>query len=264
VDILGDPLGEVARRTGPQFSQLDLPFFNAPAGFEGNNGLWRNADVVALHFDTSISSLEGNVRCFSNVGSPFEGIIGIRAIEHRESLSYTTIDDFFQDFINPNPTEPLQFPTFNVAGAPPRRVGDPTVVATYSTRVRNRLVGPQFGFEGHLLPFCWLALDYGAKAMAGVNLLEREVGLIRGDGLVGFHTQEKLQRFAHAYEINVGADIGLIECAHLHLGYNMLWMVDVATAVGQIDYDLSHTGGRRNSGDSVFYHGPSIELRFVF
>jgi hypothetical protein len=262
VTITGDPLAEVSRRILPQFSELDLPFFNAPAGFGGNNNLWRNADLVNLHFDTSLSSLEGNVRCFTTVGSPCEGILGIRVFEHRESLSYTTVDDLFQDTTNPTPLLPQSGPTFNTPSA--RRVGDPTVTATYSTRVRNRVIGPQFGFEGHLLPFNWLALNYGAKAMAGVNLLEREVGLMRGDGLEGFRTTEKLQRFAHAYEMTFNADISLLECAHLRAGYNLFWLLDVATAVGQIDYDLSHTAGRRNSSDSVFYYGPSVELEFVF
>src|SRR5947209_18527408 len=100
--------------------------------------------------------------------------------------------------------------------------------------------------------------------MAGVNLLDRQVSLTRGDGVSGFRTQENLQRFAHAYEMAFNADVSLLECAHLRVGYNFFWLVDIATAVGQIDYDLSHTSGRRNSSDSVFYHGPSIELQFVF
>ncbi len=264
VTVTGDPLAEVAKRLGPQFSELDLPFFNAPNGFQGNNNLWRNADLVSLRFQTELSNYEGNIRYWTNVGSPCEGIVGIRYLQHMESLDYTTVDDFFQDVINPNPVLPGSTPVFNVSGGPGRRVGDPTVTATYRTRVENRVIGPQLGFEGHLLPFNWLALSYSAKAMAGVNLLDRQVSLTRGDGFSGFRTEEKLQRFAHAYELNFNADVSLLECCHLRAGYNLFWLVDVATAVGQIDYDLSHTAGRRNSSDSVLYQGPSIELQFVF
>ncbi len=237
-------IGSPSELVTPSFSRLDLPFFNAPRGFEGNNGLWRQADSGTIQFETSLASAEANIRVWSNIASPFEGIFGLRFFDHKEALDYTTVDDQFQRVING---------------------GDPRVIATYETRVRNRVIAPQLGIEGHFLPFNWLSLSYMGKGMAGLNLVDRQISLRRGDGVYGFRTEDKnLMRFAHAYELSFNAEISLLEKARLRAGYNFFWLVDVATAVGQIDYDLSHTAGRRNSSDSVYYHGPSIELQFIF
>ena len=115
-----------------------------------------------------------------------------------------------------------------------------------------------------MFPFDWLALSYSAKAALGVNRIRREVSLVRGDRVVGFDTDEEITRFGQAYEFNAGADISLLEKARLRVGYNFFLMPGVATATGQIDYDLSHTSGKRDTSDTIFYHGPSIELQFVF
>lgn len=265
ITFIGDARAAVASIFGPQFSQLDAPFFNAPAGFEGNNGLWLQADTVSVSYESSLASIEFNARRWSNIGGPWEGFFGIRYFDHEERLDYTTVDDFFQDIVNPFAPQVAQpVPVFSATGFPFRRIGDPTVTATYSTRAHNRIIGPQIGFEGHLLPWNWLALSYTGKAMAGVNLLEREVSLVRGDGLIGFQTSETLHRFSHAYEIGLTADISLLDKARLRAGYNLFWLVNVATALGQLDYNLANPAGDRNNSDAVFYHGPSLELQFIF
>src|SRR5205823_2923407 len=120
------------------------------------------------------------------------------------------------------------------------------------------------GFEGHILPFNWLALTYTAKAMLGANLVEREVFLKRGDGFVGFDTHDNLTRLAHAYEAGVSADILLLESMRLRVGYNVFWLNNIATAVGQIDYNLANTRGTQNVSDSTYYHGPMLELQILF
>src|SRR5262249_26533849 len=156
------------------------------------NGLWRQADATMVHFSSKFSGVEANIRWFSVADGPFEGIFGVRFFNHQEELEHITADDLFNDIANsttvitqspPNPPNPVILGTA-------RRLGDPRVTATYGTRVNNRIVGPQLGFEGHILPVNWLALTYTAKAMLGVNFLDREVMLVRGDGLVGFDTHE--------------------------------------------------------------------------
>jgi hypothetical protein len=107
-------------------------------------------------------------------------------------------------------------------------------------------------------------MTFSGKAMFGANLIHREVHLVRGDGLVGFRTEERLERFAHAYDLGVTADVCLLEGARLRVGYNAFWLVNVATAYGQIDYNLGNPAGRRDSSDTIFYHGPQIEVQFRF
>jgi hypothetical protein len=254
----------VAALFGPSFSLLDLPFQNAPAGFEGNNGLFRQADLVTLRFASSFTGGEANLRFWTNVGSPLEGILGVRYFHLHESFSYLTRDDAFPEIVNPDPTMDQNIPVFSQTGFPFRRVGDPRVSAVYRTEVRNQILGPQIGFEGHLLPLNWLALSYSAKATLGANHITRDVSLVRGDRLVGFQTRDSFTKFSHAYELGAAADISLLEKAHLRVGYNFFLLEEIGTAIGQVDYDLSHTRGHRATSDSVFYHGPSIELQFVF
>ena len=42
------------------------------------------------------------------------------------------------------------------------------------------------------------------------------------------------------------------------------WVVNVPEAVDQVDFDLSHTPGIKNKHGSIFYHGPMVELQFLF
>src|SRR5205823_6084289 len=176
----GDARSLVASLFGPSHSLLDLRFHNAPAGFEGNNGLWLQADQVNIHFGSSLAGAEANFRYWANAGGPFEGIVGVRYLEHNEFFNLTTFDDRFPDFINTTPTTAAAIPVFTTGGIQSRRPGDPRVVATYGTEVRNRIVGPQLGLEGHLLPFNWLALSYSAKATLGANFITRDISLTRG------------------------------------------------------------------------------------
>jgi hypothetical protein len=143
-------------------------------------------------------------------------------------------------------------------------VGDPAATATYQTRVHNQIVGPQIGIEGHWMPCCWLAFTYTAKAMVGVNILDREVSLRRLDGLVGFDSRETIERISQAYEVGITADIPLLDQLRLRFGYNFFLMGDIATALGQVDYDLSARVGRRDTSAWVFFHGPMFEVQLQF
>jgi hypothetical protein len=263
--FVGGPLTTAASVFGPQYAQLDTAFQNAPAGFEGNHNLFRQVDVVTVDFETQFATAELNARFWTNVGSPCEGILGVRYFDLKETLRFTTVDDFFQDLSNPFAPRFVQpIPRFDDFGFPPRLAGDPTLVATYQTRVHNQIVGPQIGIEGHLLPCCWLAISYTAKAMVGINVLDREVSLRRGDGLVGFDNRETIERVAQGYEVGVSADISLLDQLRLRFGYNLFLMGDIATALGQLDYNLANTAGRRDTSSWVFFHGPMLELQFLF
>jgi hypothetical protein len=47
-------------------------------------------------------------------------------------------------------------------------------------------------------------------------------------------------------------------------GYDLLWVVNVPVAKDQIDFDLSNPAGMRNDHGTQFFHGPQIELQFMF
>ncbi len=225
--------------------KLDLNFINAPLGFEGDNGLWLQADQVRLREQIRLGSGEVNIRCCSPIMSGIEPFIGVRYLDVRERLGIFTDDDglTFVD-VNGNP--------------------DPTLQATYTVTSHSRIVAPQAGFEVDLPVCSRLAFNAVAKGAWGVNFYEQNVSLVRGDGLVGFDTHSSHRQFSHLYELGFNLDYYLLERMRIRAGYNLLWVVDIPIAKEQVDFDLSNTAGGRNDHGSLFFHGPRIELQFLF
>jgi len=147
----------------------------------------------------------------------------------------------------------------DIAGHP-----DPRRQATYSVTAHNQFVAPQLGFEWNHALTCWLALSMSAKGAWGANFLTVDVNLKRGDGFAGPHNGRSQTLFSHLYETGFFLNFRVCENARLRAGYNLLWLVDVAEALGQFDYNLAHTSGRTKNNESIFYHGPSLEFQFMF
>jgi hypothetical protein len=280
---------------------LDVNFFNAPPGFEGNNGLWLQADRVGMTFGSSLWSNELNYRSW-NVGiTGLDFIAGVRYVEQRENLDIITDDDG------------LTFPLSN--GNP-----DPELVASYLVRTRNHLVMGQLGCEYTLPLCCWLTFGTTWKGAWGANIAQTENELIRGDGLVGFDSNQSSTHFAQMYDIGGYFELNLLERLRLKTGINAYWLTGLATAVDQVDFNLGanpnvhqpphfpvvptnpfgliedaphifanlvsrfvqrdiintldaqniirrvqqEPHGKQNYSGSVFYWGPMLELEFLF
>src|SRR5206468_12753128 len=88
-------------------SHLDLFFVNPPVGFEGDNGMWLQADRVRTSFTTAMANTELNYRYWNKAVVEAELILGVRYIDLQEKLRIYTGDDGItvQDiFGNPDPT----------------------------------------------------------------------------------------------------------------------------------------------------------------
>jgi hypothetical protein len=88
--------------------------------------------------------------------------------------------------------------------------------------------------------------------------------LKRGDGFTAPPGHRTETHFSHLYETGFFLDFCLHERARLRAGYNLMWVLDIAEASSQVDFNLAHQAGRFNNGGSVFYHGPSLELHLLF
>jgi hypothetical protein len=55
-----------------------------------------------------------------------------------------------------------------------------------------------------------------------------------------------------------------MERLRLRGGYQAFWLTNIATSQDQVDFNLANTGGRKNYTGSTFYHGPMVELQFLF
>jgi len=220
-------------------------FTAAPLGFEGDNGLWLQADVIKLRLQTALGNAEANYRCWLGANADLSLLVGVRYLDLYERFSFYTGDD--------------DLTVLDINGHP-----DPTKEATYFVTAHNQILAPQLGFEWNRAINCWLAFSMSAKGAWGANFLTVDVNLKRGDGFMGPHSGRSQTLFSHLYETGFVLDFRLMEHARLRAGYNLMWVVDVAEALGQLDYDLSHTAGRTKNNESIFYHGPLVELSFLF
>src|SRR5262249_55246504 len=107
--------------------RLTVPFAtqstSIPVGFEGNNGLWLNADRVVASYASQTGNVELNYRTWNTGILDTELIFGVRYTHAQESVSIFTDDEFF---------------TRNAAG-----MTDPTRAATYTSTTRNNIVAVQ-------------------------------------------------------------------------------------------------------------------------
>ncbi len=225
--------------------RVDLPFFNPPLGFEGDNGLWLQADRTTTTFSSVLWTLEANYRYTDAAVTGAELIAGVRYLDLDERLSNFTDDDG------------ISFPL--VTGRP-----DPTREALYQVRTQNRLIAPQLGFEWQKELFKWLDLGVSAKGAWGADFVTLDRSLARGDGFVGFVGNRSETQFAQMYQVNAFVDFNILERLKLRMGYDMVWFLNMANASDQIDFNLQDANSILNRNGSIFFQGPMAELQFLF
>lgn len=225
--------------------RIDSFFFNPPLGFEGDNGMWLQADVMRNSFRSEVGSAEAMYNWWTDPGASCEVSGGVRFLDLTEKLvNYTGDDDLTVRDVNGNP--------------------DPTREAFYEIRTQNRIVGPQVGFQltGQICP--WLNALIGGKACVGANFMDEAVRLQRGDRFIGFSDERNKVIVSQIYETGAYLDWCFCEGLHLRTGWMALFLVDVATAEDQFDYNLADTLGRERYHGTAFYQGPVIEFQFYF
>ncbi len=222
---------------GQQF----LFFFNAPLGFEGDLGLWNNADLVILGLETTLGNVEVNCRKAVRCGKHcFEMLAGARYVDLQERLTLTTDDDIF------------------LLG-----VSDPASRAIYETRTHNRMFGGQLGAAFRCPIMDTVIFSWELKGAWFYNDADVDVTLVRGDFLLGQAGGSNHKEFAHAYEQGLWIDV-MARHLRVRAGYQFLWLLNVAEAVEQIDFNLANPNGRGHTNGAIFYHGPAVTLEFMF
>jgi hypothetical protein len=231
--------------TAASIGKLDQNFINPPVGFEGDNGLWLQADKVKLIEDMSLISAELNYRYANRAIGCVEPLIGIRYMDVHELLGiFTGDDDLTVVDINGNP--------------------DPTRQALYRVSSHSHIIAPQIGAELEY-PICSrIAFVAHVKGAWGANFYTQNIMLTRGDGLVGINVSTSHTQFSHLYDMGFYLDFYLLERFRVRAGYNLLWVVNIPEAKSQINFDLMNTNGQRADHGSMFFSGPLIEMQFLF
>ncbi len=219
--------------------RLDLPFgaFPAPAGFNGNNNLWLQADRALLTLSTEIGTVEFNYRYRAYPW--IEWIAGLRYFDLEEGFSVRTDDEFT---------------------IPPR----PLVSATYAIRTQNRILGPQVGCETFQQILPPLACGLFAKGMVGANFVDVDHRLIRGDGLQGPGGLRHPVITSYLLEFGLVFDFCLNDHMRLRAGYQGLCVGNVPEAHAQINFDTRVPTGRSDNHGFILFHGPLIEFQVAF
>jgi hypothetical protein len=224
---------------------LDLPFHNPPLGFEGDNGMFTHADQVVSTFKSNTWNGEINYRYTDAAIMDAQLILGIRYLDLYETLGIFVGDD---DLTFPGPNGP-----------------DPTRQAYYQIQTHNRIIAPQIGFECGLPCTPYFTFGINAKAAMGVNFAEVHTTLVRGDGLVGIDAKRnEVVPWAGIYEAGAFIDFNASDRIRIRVGYTGMFLVNVAPASDQIDFDLSHPQGHNDIHSTIFYHGPMAELQLLF
>jgi hypothetical protein len=224
--------------------QFGLFFFNTPANFTGPTGagLLTRADTVTLNLRNSLGDAELNYRWWSRSDTGPEGIIGFRYMNMVDRASITASSAQSGSALGINPYE-LQ--------------------ATYLSRANNNLLMAQAGFEWNLRMTCWLMFGVTAKGAVGADYVDVTTRVSNGFGLVGANAKSDAWTWSTVYELDAFFDIVQFEKVRLRVGYTALWLVRVAEGFQQVTYDLSAQPVVRSEG-SIFYHGPMLELMFLF
>jgi hypothetical protein len=239
--------------TTQQGGLLTVPFGtispSIPLGFEGNNGLWVNADKVVASFSSQVGNVEFNYRTWNTGIDDTELIVGVRCVSAQEKVAIFTDDEFL---------------TRNAVGAT-----DPTRAATYTSTTRNNIVAVQMGGEYSapvpiplLCQFLWFTTQ--GKVGYGPNFIDRRFKLVRGDGFKGLDVSRTDVNFGQIYDLTASFDFHILERMRIRVGYQALWLVGTSNAGTQINFDLTTQGRQRIDYNSQFYHGPIAEFQFLF
>jgi hypothetical protein len=242
-----------ASRTYASHGRLDTFFningdlHNFPIGFEGNNGMWLQDDIIRTHLQTALSNGEVNFRWWPLTFGEINMLAGVRYLDMYERVGIFAGDD--------------DLTVLDVNGHP-----NPILQADYTTTAHNRILAGQLGWEWNKPLTCWLASTISLKGAWGVNFLDVDTLLKRGDGLIGqpgtgHHSESD---FSHLYEAGFFLNFLLRDNIHVRAGYDLLWVVDITQASDAVDFNLANSGGRSDPHGSAFYHGPVVEFHILF
>lgn len=223
--------------------RLNSPYFNIPVGFQDNQGLWTNADLMRLTYKNSIYSGEANLRFFGACWKTFDFnyMIGFRYLKIQDSMQHYTIDD------------DLQF-----------GIDDPTTRATITWGGSNNMFGLQVGWNmTQRLNSTW-AITWDQKIAFLCNQATTTQSLIRDDGFVGYDVGKSSKRLANAFETGLFLDMNAGGYMRVRAGYTVNVYTGLATADGQFHYDLELSPTLRKTTDTAVYYGPSASIEFVF
>lgn len=232
--------------------RLTVPFQpdNAfPVGLEGNNNLWRQADLVTVSFSNSVASAEANYRRWNPAMNEIEYLVGVRYFYNQEMVGIYANDDFYLRNV---------FDQY-----------DPLRAANYLVTARTNHLGIQMGAEyAAPIPFDFLQnsvwVGWTAKTSLGINFNQGSWKMLREDGFVGFDRQQNTITFGNLNELAAVADFHLMERVRIRAGYTFFLGLGFAKSGQNTDLNFDTIGQRSIETGTIYWHGPIAELQLLF
>jgi hypothetical protein len=140
---------------------------------------------------------------------------------------------------------------------------DPPVPFTYQAATRNRLYGAQLGTTAVLWDRGGPFTVHGAAKVGIFGNAAAQDSVYRTD-FPSLTASGDRSPVAFLGELGVAADYRLSERWSLQLGYQLLWIDQVALATEQIAASNFVTGQGIDATGDTFYHGANVGLQFVW
>ena len=257
-DVPREPTLNDATRNGPTGQETQI----APSL------LWTDGEVAIAQYSSRLigSELAFEKSLFEWFSSDWKiwALGGVRYLGLNESFTMT-----FADIAPPGSIgntgyqaiSPFDRATANNPGLTPQdpaydNFAQPSIqtVAITSFRTYNNLVAPELGIHC-VRPFlgCFEA-DLTGKGLWGGNFATRKVSLVRGDGLVGVDRSTEVMGTSGAFECQLGINFVPMPNVRIRGGWEALYIMGVATATGNINFNLDQTN-RPNFHDQVLFTG---------
>lgn len=202
--------------------------------------LWTDGElaVIDYNFDMQNAELVYKRRIFEYELADWrlDLLMGVRYIGLDEQFNF-----YFADVAGGGPNSPVQpNDPFNRAEAnpgQPRAQNSDEASATYIAGIENDLVGPALGI-GAKYPFLGVfEFDLISKASFAANFLRNRQAIIRGDGLELYDYEKTVQSTSGIIEGRLGLTLTLLPNLSLHGGWEYLWLINVGSAINQIEFD---------------------------
>lgn len=135
--------------------------------------------------------------------------------------------------------------------------------ATVNRGIANDMIGPELGLDAKLPFFYYFDLDLMGKWGFLANFLENHNSVVRGDGLVLYDYRKNITSTSGAFEGKLGVNFHPHPNVTIRGGWEWLWLCNIGTAIGQIDYNLDQER-RPSNKDNVLFHGWYGGIEIVF
>lgn len=215
--------------------------------------LWTDGELAVIDYDFDMQGAElayrRNIFVFERNDWDLELILGVRYIALDEKFNF-----FFADIAGP---ETIARNPFDRRLANPeqfRAQPSSEASATYIAGIENDIVGPEIGINAKY-PFLYIfEFDILSKAGFAANFLRNQQAVIRGDGLELYNYQKTVHSTSGFFEGHLGLKMNLHKNFSLHAGWEYLWLINIGTAINQIEFDLTRRP-RPSNEEKILWHG---------